>query len=40
MFKIAVMALTKDTDCEFLCEAWLERSINATKLQGAKIPKK
>jgi hypothetical protein len=40
MFKIAVKALTKDTDHEFLCEAWLECLINAAKLQGAKIPKK
>jgi hypothetical protein len=37
MFKIAVKALTKDADREFLCEAWLEHLINAAKLQGAKI---
>ena len=40
MFKDTVKRLTKDTECEFLREVWLERLIKAAELQGAKIPKR
>jgi hypothetical protein len=40
MFKEAVKALTKDADCDFLREVWLERPIKAVEMQGEKVPKK
>jgi hypothetical protein len=40
MFKETVKALTKDADCDFLREVWLEQLITAVEMQGAKVPKK
>ena len=40
MFKEAVKVLTKNADCEFLREIWLERLIKAVEMQGSKVPKK